>query len=76
MILVIAEKPSVAKSIADVLNVTEKKNGYFQNDSYIVSWCVGHLLGLASPEFYGQQYADKSRNFDTLHILQFQWKFK
>ena len=76
MILVIAEKPSVAKSIADVLNVTEKKNGYFQNDNYIVSWCVGHLLGLASPEFYGQQYADKSWNFDTLPILPSQWKFQ
>ena len=76
MILIIAEKPSVAKSIADVLNVTEKKNGYFQNDSYIVSWCVGHLLGLASPEFYGQQYADKSWKLDTLPILPSQWKLQ
>ena len=76
MILVIAEKPSVAKSIADVLNVTEKKSGYFQNDNYIVSWCIGHLLSLATPEYYGQQYADKSWKFDTLPIVPSQWKFQ
>lgn len=76
MILVIAEKPSVAKSIADVLGVSEKKNGYFQNDNYIVSWCIGHLLSLATPEYYGQQYADKSWKFDTLPIVPSQWKFQ
>ena len=76
MILVIAEKPSVAKSIADVLGVSEKRNGYFQNDSYIVSWCIGHLLSLATPEYYGQQYADKLWKFDTLPIVPSQWKFQ
>ena len=47
MILVIAEKPSVAQSIAKVLGATSRKDGYLEGNNYIVSWCVGHLVGLA-----------------------------
>lgn len=55
MQLVIAEKPSVAKSIADVLGALDRQDGYFEGGGYIVSWCVGHLIELAEPESYGDQ---------------------
>lgn len=50
MKLVIAEKPAVAMSLATVLGVTERKDGYLEGSGYLVSWCVGHLLELAQPE--------------------------
>ena len=55
--LVLAEKPSVARSIAAVLNANERKGGFFIGSGYIVTWCAGHLLELATPEAYGEQYA-------------------
>lgn len=55
--LVIAEKPSVAMSLAAVLGATERKDGYLEGSGYLVSWCVGHLLELAQPEAYKEQYA-------------------
>lgn len=56
MQLVIAEKPSVAKSIADVLGAIDRQDGYFEGGGYIVSWCVGHLIELAEPEsYYGKK---------------------
>lgn len=57
MKLVIAEKPSVAMSLAAVLGATERKDGYLEGSGYLVSWCVGHLLELAQPEAYKEQYA-------------------
>ena len=57
MKLVIAEKPSVAMSLAAVLGANEKKDGYLEGGGYLVSWCVGHLLELAQPEAYGERYA-------------------
>ena len=54
MQLVIAEKPSVAQSIAGVLGATERKDGYMEGNDYIVSWCVGHLIELAQPESYDE----------------------
>ena len=56
MILVIAEKPSVAQTIAAVLGAKEKKDGFLTGSGYIVSWCVGHLVGLAEAATYGEQY--------------------
>ena len=56
MQLVIAEKPSVANSIADVLGAKERKDGYRQGNGYYVSWCVGHLVSLCQPESYGNVY--------------------
>ena len=50
MKLVIAEKPSVAQSLAKVIGATDKKDGYLEGNGYIVSWCVGHLIELAGPE--------------------------
>ena len=74
MKLVIAEKPSVAMSLAAVLGANEKKDGYLEGNGYLVSWCVGHLLELAQPEAYGEQYA-KWRYAD-LPILPGTWKYE
>ena len=54
--LVIAEKPSVAQSIAKVLGVSKREDGFISGDKYLVSWCVGHLVGLSSPEMYDEKY--------------------
>ncbi len=56
MILVIAEKPSVAQSIAKVLDCTGRQEGYLEGNNYLVSWCVGHLIELAEPEDYDGKY--------------------
>ena len=64
MQLVIAEKPSVANSIADVLGAKERKDGYRQGNGYYVSWCVGHLVELASPQEYDEKY--KKWSLDNL----------
>lgn len=53
MKLVVAEKPSVAQSLAAVLGAKEKKDGYLEGGGWLVSWCVGHLVELAQPEAYG-----------------------
>jgi len=72
--LVIAEKASVARSIADVLGAKSKKDGYYENSDYIVSWCVGHLLGLAPPDAYGEKFA--KWNIADLPILPDPWLYK
>ncbi|WP_400164437.1 DNA topoisomerase III [Brevibacillus sp. TJ4] len=55
--LVLAEKPSVGRDIARVLQCQKKGNGFFEGDRYIVTWALGHLVTLADPESYGQQYS-------------------
>ena len=72
-ILVIAEKPSVAQSIAAVLGASEKKDGFIEGNGYLVSWCVGHLIGLAEAAAYGEQY--KKWSYDSLPILPQEWKY-
>lgn len=57
MKLVIAEKPSVAISIAKVIGATKKKDGYYEGNGYKISWCVGHLIQMANPESYDEKYA-------------------
>ena len=74
MKLVIAEKPSVAMSLAAVLGANEKKDGYMEGGGYLVSWCVGHLLELAQPEAYGEQYARWC--YGDLPILPEEWKYE
>ena len=73
MILVIAEKPSVAQTIAAVLGAKEKKDGFLTGSGYIVSWCVGHLVGLSETAAYGEQY--KKWSYDSLPILPQKWKY-
>ena len=67
MTLVIAEKPSVARDIAKVLGAGSKRDGYLEGSGYQVTWCVGHLVQLASPESYGEEY--KRWRIETLPIL-------
>ncbi|AOT73147.1 DNA topoisomerase III [Geosporobacter ferrireducens] len=55
--IVLAEKPSVGRDIARVLNCNKKGNGYFEGERYIVTWALGHLVTLADPEVYDQKYA-------------------
>ena len=57
MKLVIAEKPSVAISIAKVIGANKKKDGYYEGKGYRVSWCVGHLIQMANPDSYDEKYA-------------------
>lgn len=71
--LVIAEKPSVAQNIAAALKVSGRKDGYIEGGNYIISWCVGHLVGLAAADAYGEQYA--KWNYDTLPILPKEWRY-
>ena len=73
MILVIAEKPSVAQTIAAVLGAKEKKDGFLTGNGYVVSWCVGHLVGLSEAAAYGEQY--KKWSYDSLPILPQEWQY-
>ena len=72
--LVIAEKPSVAQAIAKVIGADKKEDGYLEGNGYIVSWCVGHLVELASPENYDEKY-EKWR-YGDLPILPTDWKYQ
>lgn len=71
--LVIAEKPSVAIGIAQVLGATARKEGHMEGNGWLVSWCVGHLAGLAEPAAYSPDYAKWRR--EDLPILPENWRF-
>ena len=72
MELVIAEKPSVAQSIAAVLGATQRKDGYLEGNEYLVSWCVGHLVELVQPESYEEAW--KKWSYDNLPIIPQEWQ--
>lgn len=72
--LVIAEKPSVAQSIAKVIGADIREDGYLEGNGYLVSWCVGHLVELAPPEAYDEKY-EKWR-YSDLPILPSEWKYQ
>lgn len=72
--LVIAEKPSVAQSIAKILGATSRKDGYAEGNGYIVSWCVGHLVELAAADSYDEKYA--KWRYGDLPILPEQWQYQ
>ena len=63
--LVIAEKPSVAQSLAAVIGATARKDGYLEGNGWRVSWCVGHLAGLADADSYDQMCIRDSIMSDT-----------
>ena len=71
--LVIAEKPSVAMSIAKVLGATARKEGHMEGAGCLVSWCVGHLAELAEPAVYDPRYGKWRR--EDLPILPENWRF-
>ena len=70
--LVIAEKPSVAQSLAAVIGATVRKDGYLEGNGWRVSWCVGHLAGLADADVYNPDYA--KWRYDNLPILPEHWQ--
>ena len=74
MKLVIAEKPSVAISIAKVIGANKKKDGYYEGNGYRVSWCVGHLIQMANPNAYDEKYA--KWNMADLPIIPSDYKYE
>ena len=72
MKLVIAEKPSVAQNLAAVIGATVRKDGYLEGNGWRVSWCVGHLAGLADADSYDPKYA--KWRYDDLPILPEHWQ--
>ena len=70
MKLIIAEKPSVAQGIAKVVGANKKENGYMTGNGYVVSWCLGHLIQLKSPDSYiRKEDDDKFWNIEDLPII-------
>lgn len=73
MKLVIAEKPSVATAYAKVLGAVNRYDGYYEGGGYYVTWCIGHLVGLATAECYNKEYA--KWNYKDLPILPDEWQY-
>lgn len=72
--LVITEKPSVAREYADILKVKGRKDGYIENDSYCITWCVGHLVEMCYPERYDEKY--KKWRMEDLPFLPDKYKYE
>ena len=73
MKLVIAEKPSVARSIAAVIGATKKQNGYIEGSGYLVSWCIGHLVSFADAGRYDERF--KKWRYEDLPIIPEPWQY-
>ena len=73
-LLAIAEKPSVARSIANVIGAYKREDGYLEGSGYIVSWCVGHLVELAQPQVYDERLG--KWHIENLPILPDTWKYQ
>ena len=71
--LIITEKPSVAQEFAKVLNVSGRRDGYIENSNYVITWCVGHLVGLVYPEEYDIKY--KEWRLEDLPFLPEEYKY-
>lgn len=71
--LVIAEKPSVARSIAAVIGATKKQNGYMEGSGYLVSWCIGHLVSFADAGRYDERF--KKWRYEDLPIIPEPWQY-
>ena len=74
MKLVIAEKPSVAQSLARVIGADKRRDGYLEGGEYLVSWCVGHLVELSAPERYDERFA--KWRLEDLPILPERWLYE
>ena len=72
MKLVIAEKPSVARSIAAVIGATNRQEGYLRGNGYIVSWCIGHLVSFADAGMYDERF--KKWRYEDLPIIPESWR--
>ena len=73
MKLVIAEKPSVARSIAAVIGATQKQDGYMEGNGYLVSWCIGHLVSFADAGRYDERF--KKWRYEDLPIIPEPWQY-
>ena len=74
-IVLIAEKPSVAKEFAKILGEKlNNKDGYLEGDRFIVTWCVGHLVSMSYPEVYDEKY--KRWSFDTIPFIPEEYKYE
>ena len=71
--LIITEKPSVAREFATVLRVNGRQDGYIENQDYVITWCVGHLVGLVYPEAYDMKY--KKWKLEDLPFLPRDYKY-
>ena len=74
MQLVIAEKPSVAQSLSKVLGAITRRDGYLEGNGFLVSWCFGHLAGLADASVYDERYAKWKR--EDLPIIPIPFQFR
>ena len=75
MILILAEKPSVGRALSSVVGANKTNKGYIEGGGYIVSWCVGHLVGLKNPNEYGCGWEQKW-SFSQLPMIPESWQFK
>ncbi len=71
--LIITEKPSVAQEFARILGVSGRNDGYIENDSYVITWCVGHLVEMVYPEEYDEKY--KKWRLEDLPFLPEEYKY-
>ena len=74
MQLVITEKPSVARAIAQVLGASDKRDGYFEGSGWLVGWCVGHLVELATADAYDPRYSKWT--YADLPIVPSEWQYR
>ena len=72
MKLVLAKKPSIAKSIAKEIGATKRHDDYFEGNGYVVIWCIGHLIELANPEECDEKYG--KWKYEDLQIVPERWK--
>ena len=72
--LIVCEKPSVAQQFAQALKVYGRKDGYLENNEWMITWCVGHLVSLSYPEAYGDNY--KKWNLSDLPFLPLEYKYE
>jgi DNA topoisomerase-3 len=73
LVLLVSEKPSVSREIAKIVGATSKKDGYFEGNGWIVSYCFGHLLQSAAPEVYDERY--KIWKMEDLPIFPDKWQY-
>ena len=75
-VVVIAEKPSVAEDIAKVLGVTKKTETHWESDDLVITWAVGHLLELKTPEEYDERLKDWRKSIDMLPFIPEKFELK
>lgn len=75
-ILIVAEKPAVARAINVVVGANNRKDGYYEGNGYIVTWCEGHLAGLKAPDDYCEEWSNTKRSFEQLPMIPDNYELK